>query len=58
MAVVKCAKCGKVFNTEGAILRPIGDGAYKECCPKCGSTSVYSVNGFQDDNRERLWEGF
>jgi hypothetical protein len=24
MAVVKCTKCGKVFNTEGAILKPIG----------------------------------
>jgi DNA-directed RNA polymerase subunit RPC12/RpoP len=57
MAVVKCAKCGKVFNTEGATLKPIGDGAYVECCPKCGSTRVYSTNDFIDDD-DRRWEGF
>jgi len=57
MAVVKCTKCGKVFNTDGAILKPIGDGGYLECCPKCGSTSVYSVDDFQNDD-DRLWEGY
>ena len=57
MAVVKCTKCGKVFNTEGAILKPIGDGGYFECCPKCGSTSVYCVDGFQSDD-DRKWEGY
>jgi predicted nucleic acid-binding Zn-ribbon protein len=57
MAVVKCTKCGKVFNTEGAILKPIGDGGYLECCPKCGSTSVHCVDDFQNDE-DRLWEGY
>lgn len=57
MAVVKCSKCGKIFSTAGAILRPIGDGGYLECCPKCGSTSSYSVADFQDDD-DRRWEGY
>ncbi|MDF2502179.1 MAG: hypothetical protein K0Q77_2893 [Anaerosporomusa subterranea] len=57
MAVVKCTKCGKVFNTQGAILKSIGDGGYLECCPKCGSTSVYCVDDFQNDE-DRLWEGY
>jgi predicted nucleic acid-binding Zn-ribbon protein len=57
MAVVKCTKCGKVFNMEGAILKPIGDGGYLECCPKCGSTSVCYVDDFQYDE-DRTWEGF
>ncbi len=57
MAVVKCTKCGKVFNTEGAILKSIGDGGYLECCPKCGSTSVCYVDDFQYDE-DRKWEGF
>ena len=57
MAVVKCTKCGKEFHTEGAILKPIGDGGYFECCPKCGSTSVYCTDGFQNDD-DRRWEGY
>lgn len=57
MAVVKCTKCGKVFNTEGATLKSIGDGGYLECCPKCGSTSVHSTGDFLDDE-DRRWEGF
>lgn len=57
MAVVKCTKCGKVFNTEGAILKPIGDGGYRECCPKCGSTSICSTDDFQYDG-DRMWEGY
>ena len=57
MAVVKCTKCGKVFDTEGAILKPIGDGGYLECCPKCGSTSVISADNFQDYD-DRRWEGY
>lgn len=57
MATVKCAKCGKVFNSEGAILKPTGDGAYSECCPKCGSSSVYNMNEFQDE-QDRRWEGY
>jgi predicted nucleic acid-binding Zn-ribbon protein len=57
MAAVKCTKCGKVFNTEGAILKATGDGGYSECCPQCGSTSVYCVEAFQDDE-DRRWEGF
>lgn len=57
MAVVKCTKCGKEFHTEGAILKPTGDGGYSECCPECGSTSVYCVDDFQHDD-ERLWKGF
>lgn len=57
MAVVKCTKCGKVFNTDGVALKPIGDGAYLECCPNCGSTSVYSVDEFQSDD-DRRWESY
>ena len=57
MAIVKCTKCGKVFDTEGAILKPIGDGGYLECCPKCGSTSVISADNFQDYD-DRRWEGY
>ena len=56
MAVVKCTKCGKVFNSEGAILKPIGDGAYLECCPRCGSTSVVNDNSFNFDDRN--WEAY
>ena len=57
MAVVKCTKCGKVFNTEGAILKPTGDGGYAECCPECGGTCAYGVDEFQYDE-DRLWKGF
>lgn len=57
MAVVKCTKCGKVFNTEGAILKSTGDGGYAECCPECGSTSAYGVDEFQYDE-DRRWKGF
>lgn len=50
MAVAKCTKCGKVFNTVGAILKPIGDGGYLECCPTCGSTNVYYTDEFSSDD--------
>ncbi|VBB07711.1 Hypothetical protein LUCI_2976 [Lucifera butyrica] len=55
MAVAKCMKCGKVFETEGAILKPIGDGGYLECCPKCGSTNIYHVDEFPSEE-DRLWK--
>ncbi|MDF2572330.1 MAG: hypothetical protein K0R55_3934 [Sporomusa sp.] len=47
--VASCMNCGKVFDTEGAVLKPIGDGGYLECCPKCGSTSVYFTDYFPSD---------
>ncbi|SDD39167.1 hydrogenase maturation nickel metallochaperone HypA [Sporomusa acidovorans] len=55
--VAKCMKCGKVFNTEGAILKPIGDGGYLECCPKCGSTNVYYMDYFPSDE-DSSWKNF
>ncbi|WP_371368217.1 hypothetical protein SRRS_18790 [Sporomusa rhizae] len=39
--ITKCMSCGTVFDAEKAVLKPIGDGGYLECCPKCGSTNVY-----------------
>ena len=55
MAVAKCMKCGKVFNTEGAVLRPIGDGGYLACCVQCGSTNIYYVDDFPSDE-DRIWK--
>ena len=57
MAVVKCTKCGKIFNTQGAILKPIGDGGYFECCPKCGSTDVSYMDDENYSNEgDRFWK--
>ena len=55
--VAKCMKCGKVFSTEGAVLKPIGDGGYLECCPKCGSTNVYYMDYFPREE-ESSWQNF
>ena len=50
--VAKCTKCGKVFDAEGAVLKPIGDGGYLECCPKCGSTNVYYTDYFPTEEAD------
>ncbi|SMC72215.1 hypothetical protein [Sporomusa malonica] len=52
--VAKCMKCGKVFNVDGTVLKPIGDGGYLECCPKCGSTNVYYTDCFSSEE-ENSW---
>lgn len=43
--MTKCMNCGNVFDADKAVLKPIGDGGYLACCPKCGSTNSY----FSDD---------
>lgn len=53
----KCMKCGTVFDAEVTVLRPIGDGGYLACCPKCGSTNVYYLDDFPSDE-ENSWRGF
>ncbi|WP_371375478.1 hypothetical protein [Sporomusa aerivorans] len=53
----KCMKCGKVFDTGGAVLKPIGDGGYLECCPKCGSTNVYFTDYFPSEE-DNSWQNF
>lgn len=53
---IKCTKCGKVFDSEQTVLKPIGDGGYAECCPKCGSTSGYSMDDYSYNEEEsRGW---
>lgn len=56
--IIKCTKCGKVFDAEQTVLKPIGDGGYVECCPKCGSTSGYSMDDYsfnEEESRNRFF---